>query len=119
MIIQDHFNSIIEFISVGASKEEGLNRLVSLIMLDCYNQMTTDKAVQVIKNIKPLLKQVLKEIKYNTMNPMSSENRPLIPLDKWEEIFQSSDENKLNDEVSSLKYAMEELKSQVKFMKMK
>lgn len=48
------------------------------------------------------------------MNPMSSENRPLIPLDKWEEIFQSSDENRLNEEVSSLKYAMEELKNQVK-----
>jgi len=52
------------------------------------------------------------------MNPMSSENRPLIPLDKWEDIFQSSDENKLNDEVSSLRYAMDELKSQVKFVKM-
>jgi len=49
---------------------------------------------------------------------MSSENRPLIPLDKWEDIFQSSDENKLNDEVSSLRYAMDELKSQVKFVKM-
>lgn len=56
----------------------------------------------------------MKDIKYNSMNPMSSEYRPLIPLDKWEEIFQSADENKLNEEVSSLRYAMEELKSQVK-----
>ena len=47
------------------------------------------------------------------MNPMSSEYKPLIPLDKWEEILQSSDENRLNDEVSSLKYAMEESKNQV------
>jgi len=55
----------------------------------------------------------LKEIKYNSLNPTSSDYKYLIPLDKWEEIFQSSDENRLNEEVNSLKYAMEELKSQV------
>lgn len=57
----------------------------------------------------------MKDIKYNTMNPMSSDYRPLIPLDKWEEIFQSSDENRLNEEVTSLRYAMEELKSTVNY----
>ncbi len=58
----------------------------------------------------------MKAIKSKSLDPMSSKYKPLIPLDKWEEIFQSSDENRLNEEVSSLRYAMEELKSQVKFI---
>ncbi len=44
---------------------------------------------------------------------MDRDYKNLVDVDKWEDIFQSNDENKLNDEVENLKYAMAELKSLV------
>lgn len=44
---------------------------------------------------------------------ITNEHKDLVALEKWEEIFQSNDEMRLNEEVHSLKYAMEELKNEV------
>lgn len=69
-------------------------------MLDCYHHISNDKAFD-----------VLKKIKAQTLNPKDYEFKNLIDLDKWGDLFQSNDESRLNEELSDLKYSMEELRS--------
>jgi hypothetical protein len=59
----------------------------------------------------------LSDIKSNKFN--IDEYKDLINLEKWDEIFQSGDGERINEEMDSLKFAMEEMKGIVNLLNTK
>lgn len=81
------------------NQEDIFNKLSSLLMIDCYHQITSDKALD-----------ILRQTKAQRLDSKSNDNIHLIDLEKWMKIIQSNDEARINEEVTTLSVSTEELR---------
>lgn len=83
------------------SRDEVLNRLFSIIILTCYNQIN-------IYQSEDILAQRAQDIQV-----LSGEYKELLGLDKWNELFRSGDQEVVNQEMGALGEALREIQSEV------
>ncbi len=88
--------------SGGENKDEASNRIVSLCLLTCYNQMEFFKADDILRKYKD----------YKKIPALEDEYKELIGLDKWYDIFSGNDKERLDAEMQMLQEAAAELKSE-------
>ncbi len=50
------------------------------------------------------------------LNSLSQENKDLLNLEKWDELFRSGDSHSLEEEMNTLSDAMREIKSEVLYL---
>src|SRR5689334_6553677 len=88
-------------LSQGSNKDEATNKLLSLVLLSCYNHITIYQAddLNKIKN-------------YQKISSLDQENKDLLSLERWDNIFKSGDKELLNQEIASLQDALSEIKSE-------
>lgn len=74
---------------------------MSLILLSCYNQITIYQADEIIK-IK----------NFEKITAMTTENKNLLNIEKWDEIFKSGNQEQMEEEMGNLQEALSDLKSE-------
>ena len=98
---QENIGNLVEVLSQGfEKKEDAMNQLYSIMLLNCYNDITYFQAEDIYK------------MKQDSIPVKDEEYRLLLGVEKWMELFMSGDKERISHEYANLQDAINDLKSE-------
>ena len=97
-IAQDrsYYTELLEFYSKGATHEEAENKLFTPAFLSCYQAIGYFEAEEIDSSPK--------------IDALSQENKDLLSLEKWENLYKTGNAEQIEYEMSQLSEAFEDIK---------
>jgi hypothetical protein len=87
-------------VRTGGEKKDKTDKLISMILLTCYKKISESQA------------KILSEKQSEDIDPMTQENKDLIELESWKELYQNNDTDKLAKGLDDISKTMKELKEE-------
>lgn len=98
-----YFQTFVDMLSRGSDKEEATNKLLSLCLLTCYNQIEFYKADDINRTYGKDFKKI---------PSMEEDYKTLLGMEKWYDIFSSNDKQRMEMEMEMLSDAAREIRSE-------
>lgn len=74
------------------------NRIMSLMLLTCYNSIQTSQALEIASN-------------KDKLDVFSDSNKKILDLENWNKLFREGDEEKIKDKMSMLSSAIKDIQA--------
>ena len=101
----EYIKYVATFADPNSSEEESVQRFLPLLMMTCMKSISEEYAAE------------LSELEdANGINPLNSENKRLLDVERWENVFSSNDEKRISEEVAKYSNQMKDLRMVQEYM---
>lgn len=96
----EYVQLVASFVNPNSDENESISQVLSLMLMSCFKNIDYSKA-----------ELISEQKEQNLLNPMTLDNKALLELDKWEDIYLSNNEKLIQEEVYKYSDVMRDMKA--------